>query len=136
MNSNALQEMNPLNIVNQAYDKDFRWWFLALLVCVMLLGLWALRYLLNRSEQEGKAYTANTAAMQLGHEAHVKLLVSELTSSREHHHAKMEAMQNQAFGIVREVAALVASNNKVIESNTRESENVRRVIENMERART
>lgn len=113
--------MNPIEIANQAYDKDFRWWFLALLVCVMFLGLWALRYLISRSEIEGKQNAAQTAA-----------LIAELTSSRQNHHDRMEALNLRTMELVREVAAIVASNNKLIESNTRESEKVRSVIERSE----
>lgn len=114
--------MNPIEIANQAYDKDFRWWFLALLVAVMGLGLWAFKYLLSRSESQDKQYAI-----------HVQSLMQELTNSRQNHHDRMEALNGRSIDLVREVTAIVASNNKLIESNTRESEKVRAVIERMER---
>lgn len=110
--------IDPAGLVKEAYDKDFRWWFLVLLVFVMGGGLWALRYLINQSEVQRAA-----------HVSHVQSLVGELSDSRKHHHDRMEAMQAEAFRMVREVTSVVAQNNVVIESNTRESEKVRAAIE-------
>lgn len=114
--------MNPIDLANQAYDKDFRWWFLALLVCVLIGGIWALKYLLSRSETE-----------QTAHKEHISALMVELSSSRQNHHDKMDAMQARAFEMTREAIAVITETKKVVESNTRESEKVRTVIERLER---
>jgi len=101
-----LAALDPISIANQAADKDFRWWFLALLGLVMTAGLWALRFL--------------TAT-----------LMRELTTSRENAHARYEKMQAEHFLVAREVTAAVVACQKVIEGNTRESEQVRKIIEQM-----
>lgn len=115
--------MDPISIANTAVDKGFQWWFLALLALVLITGIWALRYLLNKAEQDRKAF-----------DAHISRLMDQNAASRDHHHDRVEAMQAEALKVAREVTATVASATKVIESNTRESEQVRRVIERMEAA--
>lgn len=118
---NSAVSIDPSSIVKEAYDKDFRWWFLVLLVMVLGAGLWALRYLINQSEVQRKAHTE-----------HVHALVSELSNSRKHHHDRMEGMQVEAFRMAREVVAVVTANNIAIESSTRESEKVRQAVERWE----
>lgn len=119
---NALAAIDPLSVVKEAYDKDFRWWFLALLVLVLGGGLWALRYLLHQAEQQRSA-----------HSDHVQVLVTELSESRRHHHDRMEAMQAEAFRMVKEMTEVVVATKLVVESNTRESEKVRMAVERWER---
>lgn len=117
----AISALDPSSIIKDAYDKDFRWWFLVLLALMLGGGLWALRYLINQAELQRKFHSEN-----------IRTLVNELSESRRHHHDRMEAMQAEAFRMVREVTAVVASNNVVIESNTRESEKVRTAVERWE----
>lgn len=105
--------MTPMEIANQAYDKDFRWWFLALLVCVFLAGIAIVRYLVMRAE---KAETA--------HSVHVGQLVEELQASRKHHHDRMEVLTSQYFALARELAAVVVAC-------TNESREVRRYLEKL-----
>lgn len=118
MFAQMLLAVDPTAIVKEAYDKDFRWWFLMLLVLVLSGGLWSLRYLVNQAEEQRKAHAES-----------VRALVTELSESRKHHHDRMEGMQAEAFRMVREVTAVVAANNTLIESNTRESEKVRLLID-------
>ncbi len=99
--------LDPIAIANEAAEKGFRWWFLALLLLVLGAGLWALKYLLS--------------------------MVTELSTSRQHHHDRLAAMQSESLNMVREVVAVVASTRAVIESNTRESATVRQAIERWER---
>jgi hypothetical protein len=107
--------MTPIEVVNQAYDKDFRWWFLALLVCVFIAGIWILKYFVVRAEKTEKSHTD-----------HVGALVGELSASREHHHQRMEALTSQAFKQAEEIARVVASN-------TAESREVRNYLERLQR---
>lgn len=109
--------LDPISVANQAYDKDFRWWFLALLVGVMLGGIWALKYLLTKSERDRQSF-----------DTHIQSLVGELSTSRQHHHDRVAAIQAESFALVREVTAAVTSCKGVIENNTRESERVREVL--------
>lgn len=123
--ANMIQEilcaMDPIGIVTQAYDKDFRWWFLALLMLVIGAGLWAFRYLLNRADAEQKT-----------HELHVANLVKELSNSRDNYHLRIDALQANTFTLVREVSGVISACNKIIEGSTRESEKTRQVIERLE----
>ncbi len=114
--------MNPIEIANQAYDKDFRWWFLALLICVLLGGLWALKYLVSRSEHENQS-----------HKEHVATLINELSSSRKNHHDRMESQTVRAFEMAKEMTAALVKVERTVEANTRESEKVRGVIEELKR---
>lgn len=119
---NSIAAIDPVSIVKDAYDKDFRWWFLVLLALVLAAGLWAFKYLLTQAETQRAA-----------HGEQLKLLATELTDSRRHHHDRLEAMQVEAFRIVKEVTAVIAANNIAIDSNTRESEKVRTAVERWDR---
>lgn len=91
--------MNPLELAQEAYDKDFRWWFLALLVCVFVAGVWVFKYLISRMDR-----------MEQAHSALVSSLVAELASSRQHHHDRWEAITAQYFKQTSELAAIIAAN--------------------------
>jgi uncharacterized protein YpmS len=103
-----LAAIDPLTIAKEAYDKDFRWWFLILLGLMISSGLWAFKYLLKKNEDE--------RAM---HDRHIATLMGELTSSRQNHHDRVEKLTAEAFAVTRELTAVVSANNKVIEANTR-----------------
>lgn len=111
--------LDPLSVVNTAYDKDFRWWFLCLLALMIAGALWGFRYLLLKSEAERDI-----------HDRHITALMGELTTSRQHHHDRIERLTADAFTVTRELTAVVAANSKVIEASTRESERIRQIIEN------
>jgi hypothetical protein len=110
--------MNPIQVANELHGRGFEYWLLVFGIAVAVCVLWGFKYLLKRDE-----------ANQEVHKSTIRAMMDELTSSRQHHHDKMEAMQSRAFDMVREVAALNANTNKIIESNTRESEKVRILIE-------
>lgn len=114
--------LDPSQIVKDAYDKDFRWWFLCLLGLVLSGGLWALRYLLSQAKEQ-----------QITHSQQIAALVNELSTSRQHHHDRIANMQTDALNMVREVISMIASCKVVIESNTRESEKVRMAVEKWDR---
>lgn len=117
-----MMAIDPISIANNAVDKGFQWWFLALLGIVLLGGVWSLKYLLAKSERDRASY-----------DSHINQLVSELSVSRERHHERVEAMQNDALNMAREVTAMAAATAKVVESNTRESEKMRALVERIER---
>lgn len=106
--------LNPLQIADQAADKSFKWWFLALLSCVLIGGLIAFKYILEK-------YSAT-----------VKNLIDELTTSRENGHRRIEGLLAQQFEMSEKVTKALTSNEKVVENNTRESEKVRALIERIE----
>ncbi len=114
--------MNPIEIANNAVDKGFQWWFLALLSLVLGCGTWALRYLLNNARDDRKSF-----------DTHLSSLIQDSNAARERHHVKVESMQAEALSVVREVTSALAGATKVIESNTRESMKVCAVVERIER---
>ena len=116
--------MNPIEIANQAYDKDFRWWFLVLLICVLAGGLWALKYLISKSESEHQT-----------HKEQVASLIGELSASRNNHHDRMETQTHRAFEMAKEMTAALVKVERTVEANTRESEKVRGVIEKFDNRR-
>lgn len=112
--------MDPLSIAREAADKDFKWWFLMLLALMLMTALWCFRYLLQKSENDRKAYENTVAA-----------LMSQNSESRERHASRIEALQAEVFKISRDMIVALTGCEKVIESNTKESEKVRNVIEDM-----
>lgn len=114
--------MSPLELANQAYDKDFRWWFLALLICVMLGGIAIVRYLIVKSEKAEEAHGIRGAKIEEAHAIQVKQLVEELTASRQHHHDRMETLMGQFFKQSTDMGSVIAAN-------TAESREVRRLLE-------
>lgn len=110
-----LSAVDPISVANAAYDKDFRWWFLALLVTVFLAGVWVIRYFVLRVEMAEKNHNIQTAQ-----------LIAELSSSREHHQERMEMLTTQAFEQAKNVAAVIAAN-------TAESREVRNYLERLQR---
>jgi hypothetical protein len=69
MNTNSMS--TALDLAQAAYDKDFRWWFLALLICVLAGGVKIIHYLIKRDEVKTTAmygaFDRNTEAnLELG----------------------------------------------------------------------
>lgn len=49
-----LAAIDPLAIASEAADKDFRWWFLALLSILVIGAVMVVRYLVNRDEKKSE----------------------------------------------------------------------------------
>lgn len=125
--------MDPFTIAREAADKEFKWWFMMLLAVLIASGLWAFRYLLNKSERDRMAYEERTKEAHTVHDGQIRLMMDTLNSSRERHATRVESLQAEIFKFASDVTKALTENTKVIEQNTRESQRVVSIIERLEK---
>lgn len=89
--------MNPIEAiktVDQLADKDFRWWFLAMLVVVLAGGILVVRHLVKRSEIEREQHHSRLDQMMSKVFTHSDACTAALTNAVNAMNANTEVLRD------------------------------------------